>query len=148
MAGVEKSMRVNFEIMVKHEANVNVKDVRDVQAPLLVMAGYTSCKEQLELLLDEGAGIEGIDNQGTQALIAAADSGDKESVAMLLAREANIQPFRRSLAPLGTAADAAQLDCINMLLEVDEDFNKKGRRERVSFASVRVWKYRVSAETS
>ena len=57
--------------------NVNVKDVRDLHAAVLVTAGDALCKAQLELIQDNGTGTGGVDDEGTTVLITAAFSGDK-----------------------------------------------------------------------
>ena len=125
MAAVDEAMQINVEILVKYGANVNVKDARDEHAPLLVMAGFTLGKQQLELLLDHGADIEETDDEGTTVLIAAADSGDKESLEMLLARGANIHTASTTL---GTALSAAAFEgdeeCLRVLLDHGGDPNQ------------------------
>ncbi len=117
MAAVDESMQINVEILVKHGANVSVKDVRDVHAPLLVMAGQSLSKDTLELLLDHGADIEAVDDEGTTVLIAAADSGDKQSLEMLLARGANIHAVSTTLGTaLSAAAYEGDEECLRVLL--------------------------------
>ena len=124
-AAVDESMQVNVDILVKHGANVNVKDARDQHAPLLVMAGYTLGKQQLELLLDHGADIEETDDEGTTVLIAAADSGDKESLEMLLARGANIRTASTTLGTaLSAAASEGDEECLRVLLDHGGDPNQ------------------------
>ena len=124
-AAVDESMQINVDILVKHGANVNVKDARDQHAPLLVMAGYTLGKTQLELLLDHGADIEETDDEGTTVLIAAADSGDKESLEMLLARGANIRTASTTLGTaLSAAASEGDEECLRVLLDHGGDPNQ------------------------
>ena len=124
-AAVDESMQINVDILVKHGANVNVKDARDPHAPLLVMAGYTLGKQQLELLLDHGANIEETDDEGTTVLIAAADSGDKESLEMLLARGASIRAASTTLGTaLSAAASEGDEECLRVLLDHGGDPNQ------------------------
>ena len=125
MAAIDESMQINVEILVKHGADVNVKDTRDEHAPVLVQAGYTLGKETLELLLEHGAEIEGVDDHGTTVLISVADSGDKESLEMLLARGANIHAVSEGYGTaLSAAASEGDEECLRVLLDHGGDPNQ------------------------
>lgn len=125
IAATDEAMQINVGILVDRGADVNVRDIRDEKAPLLVLAGFTLGKETLELLLDHGADIESADDDGTTVLISVADSNDKESLEMLLGRGANIHAVSKTLGTaLSAAASEGDEESLRVLLDHGGDANQ------------------------
>ena len=114
------------ELLIHHEAYVNVNEVKGHKTPLLVHAGYRLSTETIELLLRHDADIESANEQGTTVLIAATASCDSESVTMLLDRGANIYA---SDSEYGTALHAAASngdgECCAILIQHGAQVNRQ-----------------------
>ncbi|KAL8920307.1 MAG: hypothetical protein Q9172_004567 [Xanthocarpia lactea] len=114
------------EILIDHEAYVNVNQVKGHNTPLLVLAGSTLSKETMELLLNHGADIESVSDQGTTVLIAAAASWDSEGVTMLLDRGANIYAWDSEYGTaLHAAASEGDGECCAILIQHGAQVNRQ-----------------------
>ncbi|KAL8910028.1 MAG: hypothetical protein Q9171_004654 [Xanthocarpia ochracea] len=114
------------ELLIDHEAYVNVNKVKGYNTPLLVLAGSTLSKEAMELLLNRNADIESVSEQGTTVLIAAAASWDSEGVTMLLDRGANIYAWDSEYGTaLHAAASKGDGECCAILIQHGAQVNRQ-----------------------
>ncbi|CAG8980794.1 hypothetical protein HYALB_00003719 [Hymenoscyphus albidus] len=115
------------ELLVKAKADVNVRGGPDGITPLITAAAELPVST-VELLLAKGARLHDVDNDNNNALLTAAASGDYESVAFLLGKGANIHHIGKSGGALHRAAASGTLECVQVLLNDDNDIdvNRRG----------------------
>ncbi|KAL8930646.1 MAG: hypothetical protein Q9208_000517 [Pyrenodesmia sp. 3 TL-2023] len=126
IAAAAESRGSIVELLIDHEAYVNVNKVKGYNTPLLVLAGSTLSKETMELLLNHGADIESVSEQGTTVLIAAAASRDPEGVSMLLDKGANIYAWDSEYGTaLHAAASEGDKECCAILIQHGAQVNRQ-----------------------
>lgn len=115
------------ELLVKANADVNVRGGPELTYPLIAAATYLP-KSTVELLLDNGARIHDVDGDNDTALLMAASSGDAETLRFLLEKGADIHHIGKWGGALQRAAYNGSLECVQILLEDDNDIdvNQKG----------------------
>jgi ankyrin repeat protein len=77
-----------LRLLVAHAADVNARS-RLGRTALMIAAACDGCAENVRLLIEKGAAVDGKDNGGTTALALAAQAGDVESMRLLLAHGAD-----------------------------------------------------------
>ncbi|KAI4455209.1 molting protein mlt-4 [Holotrichia oblita] len=112
-----------LEILLENQINVNLPG-EDGDTPLIDAAGY-STPDVIELLLANGAAINGVGSEGPHrtALIFAVVEGKQENVRLLLQKGAQIHFKQESL--LCTAVNAKNVEMVHVLLENGADPNEK-----------------------
>jgi len=78
-----------LRILLAKKANVNAAR-KDGITPLIAAAGATESKEMVDLLISNGADVNGKDQEGATALMHAAAAGNAEIISTLLAKGADI----------------------------------------------------------
>lgn len=93
--------------LVRRGADPNLRRER---VPVLVLAAEGGCPDTISALLEKGAAVDGSDDQGWTALLAAIDVADLHSVRLLLQAGANPnRQYRVSLRTSGRTTSGSPL---------------------------------------
>ena len=87
-AAAEGAWSRGIEILLAHKANPNTQD-RSVSWSPLMHSVAEGCEECAKLLIEAGADLEAVDDDGWTALFIASNNGDAALVKFLLSLDAN-----------------------------------------------------------
>ncbi|KAM0560007.1 hypothetical protein ACHAPJ_003964 [Fusarium lateritium] len=117
IAAASKSEEVIFEALLRAKADVNVTGGEYMSTPL-IYAAMSLPQSSLRLLLDAGADINFVANDGDTALIVTAWNGDTESVQFLLDHGADVLHRNHTNEnALQKARNQGQDECVEILVE-------------------------------
>jgi ankyrin repeat protein len=107
-------------------AGENVNAPTDGLTPLM-RAAYACHPAAVRQLLDAGASLEAISDNGKTALVLATEAGDLDTVQALLAKRAQVRVVRRDdkLSPLFIAVSDGRADLARALVDAGADLNDK-----------------------
>ncbi|KAJ4245039.1 hypothetical protein NW762_014247 [Fusarium torreyae] len=117
IAAASKSEEEIFEALLRAKADVNVTGGEYMSTPL-IYAAMSLPQSSLRLLLDAGADINFVANDGDTALIVTAWNGDTESVQFLLDQGADVLHRNHTNEnALQKARNQGQDECVEILVE-------------------------------
>ncbi|KAF5025075.1 hypothetical protein F66182_2844 [Fusarium sp. NRRL 66182] len=117
IAAASKGEEAIFEALIRAKADVNAVGGEYESTPLIYAALYLP-QSSLRLLLDAGADINYVANDGDTALIVTAMNGDADSTRFLLDRGADVLLKNHSSQnALEMAIDRSNYECVAILVE-------------------------------
>lgn len=123
MRAVECNQIKVAELLIKHGANINVKDPHGGLSLLHKAAKRNSCN-MLELLITNGADLEQVSDKGNSALHVAAFHGSAEALDVLCTAKCNLDARNiAGITPLGVALHLRKFECASRLLTYKPDVN-------------------------
>jgi ankyrin repeat protein len=128
--GVETDLDQRLEvarILIAAGADVNAREPSSGLTPLYYAAGMgtTHSEPMMQLLLAHGADVRAVAMQGVPLLTAAAGSGDRGAVQLLLDRGADVNATDKGGTALAAAAYGGHLEVVLLLLERGADVNRR-----------------------
>ena len=107
----------NLEELKKTNTNINFRDGKDNSTLLHRCAIQGNCTEIIQLLLDNKAKIDAVDNLGRTALHISSTKGDIETVNFLLSKGANsMAKTKINQTPLHEASSAGHIQCVESII--------------------------------
>lgn len=114
-------------LLMRHGANINSRDSLSGKTALhsLASAYWADKKNEIELLIELGASLAALDDQGNTPLHLASSQGRPEAVRALLAAGADVNPpDSKGNTPLHLAAQQCAAEKVRILLAAGADITK------------------------